>query len=220
MIYNRDARETFLSPQTVDLFITHPPYFGVNANEYGGNNQIQDTNSFDIFNSRLLDVVKHMEYALKDNGNILLVMPNDIVGPQFASMIPANTSLKIAEMYVWDFQDSHKESDYSPTSLIYRLVKSYDAFTKNEIRHNVLRFPWLTDNLQNLKNFGYVYDAMSEDLVRVLIEEFSDPGDTVADLMAGTGTVAFVSKSMGREFIYNDVSDSQRDVAIQRLSEL
>ncbi|KXH75297.1 MAG: hypothetical protein AM326_09115 [Candidatus Thorarchaeota archaeon SMTZ-45] len=41
-------------------------------------------------------------------------------------------------------------------------------------------------------------NRFAECLVRLLIEEYSNPGDTVLDVFAGLGTVLFVAESMGR----------------------
>jgi adenine-specific DNA methylase len=47
----------------------------------------------------------------------------------------------------------------------------------------------------------------------MMINRFSKPGDVVADLFAGTGTVLKVAKKLNREIIYNDVSESQTKLA-------
>ena len=46
-----------------------------------------------------------------------------------------------------------------------------------------------------------------------MIGKYSKPGDVVADLMAGTGSVLGVAKRMGRETIYNDISKDQLKLA-------
>jgi DNA modification methylase len=49
---------------------------------------------------------------------------------------------------------------------------------------------------------------------------FSKPGDTVADLLGGTGTMTIAAENTGRNSVYNDVSSVQVKIAKLRLEDL
>jgi DNA modification methylase len=61
------------------------------------------------------------------------------------------------------------------------------------------------------------FDALPKKMIENLIKVFSNEGDTVADLLAGTGTVALCSLENNRKAIYNDVSILQMDLAKKRI---
>ncbi len=57
----------------------------------------------------------------------------------------------------------------------------------------------------------------NESLLRRIIEASSNPGDTVADLFAGSGTTAAVAAALGRRFIACDHADAAVQIARNRL---
>lgn len=59
----------------------------------------------------------------------------------------------------------------------------------------------------------------NESLLRRIIEASSNPGDTVADLFAGSGTTAAVAAALGRRFIACDHADAAVQIARNRLLE-
>jgi DNA modification methylase len=218
MIFNKDAQERFLEPKSVKLFITHPPYFNVHFEQYGNpEQQIQNTLDMDLFHNNMTTVVKNMEDALMDDGNIFIMVANDMSGPKLVHEAVKATNLVNVELFIWDFEESHPDVGYSPTILIYRLVKNYGAYQNNyEIKNYVLRMPWEND-LEQYSNIGFIADAFNVEIAKTIILKYSEPGDVVGDLMAGTGTVAYAAKELQRKYVYNDVSTSQYDIAKARL---
>ena len=59
----------------------------------------------------------------------------------------------------------------------------------------------------------------NESLLRRIIEASSNPGDTVADVFAGSGTTAAVAAALGRQFITCDHADAAVQIARSRLLE-
>src|SRR5690606_20435717 len=59
----------------------------------------------------------------------------------------------------------------------------------------------------------------NESVLRRIIEASSNPGDTVADLFAGSGTTAAVAAALGRRFIVCDHADAAVQIARNRLLE-
>ena len=218
LIFNRDAQESFLDSKSVKLFITHPPYFNTHSEQYGDAElQIQNTEDMDLFHSKMISVIQNMEDALTDDGNIFIMVANDISGPKLIHEAVKATNLVNAELFIWDFEESHPDVDYSPTVLIYRLIKSYDAYWNDyEIKNFVLRMPWEND-LEAYSDIGFIYDAFNIDLAKTFILKYSEPGDVVGDILGGTGTVAAAAKDLQRDYVYNDVSTSQYNIAKARL---
>jgi DNA modification methylase len=64
---------------------------------------------------------------------------------------------------------------------------------------NVIRIPAYRP--PNVKKLGYHVAAYPEELAAVLVESFSDPGDTVLDPFLGSGTTLKVARVMGRKGI-------------------
>jgi adenine-specific DNA methylase len=71
----------------------------------------------------------------------------------------------------------------------------------------------VTEELNAMSHIAFVNDAIPEEICDIMINQFSRPGDVVADLLAGTGTVLKVAKKLNRQIIYNDVSEEQTKLA-------
>jgi DNA modification methylase len=53
-----------------------------------------------------------------------------------------------------------------------------------------------------------------------MIKNYSEPGDVVADIFAGCGTVGVVALQLGRKFVYNDVSEDKLLISQVRIKDL
>jgi DNA modification methylase len=217
--YNRDAGMPFLAPESVDLFVTHPPYFNLNSEAYGNpEGQLQNTGDRDVFINKILETIKHMEMALKPTGTILIGFPTDPNFYKIVEKINQETNLEYGPMFYWDFTGSphlsgkvvgvenniflnlHKGNQI--TNLDYKL----DSYT--------LVHPWiLSEELRAKSYVAFVNDSAPEIVYERLIGRHSKPGDVVADLMAGTGMVLSIAKRLGREIVYNDISTEQLKLA-------
>jgi DNA modification methylase len=216
--YCEDARKPFLEPGSVDLFITYPPFLNKLVEEYGGdpNLQIQNVDNPEYFSRSLVECLQSMEIALKDSGAIILILPNQRVSFKIIKDIIQNTELIINRDIIWNFEKSHivngTISGNEINHMLY-IAKNVDA------RHPV-------ENLESFVidkdlDFYFVdnltFDALPKKMIETLIRVFSKEGDTVADLLAGTGSVAICSLENNRKAIYNDVSPLQLDLAKQRI---
>jgi DNA modification methylase len=217
--YNRDAGVPFLAPESIDLFVTHPPYFNLNSEAYGNpEGQLQNTGDRDVFINKILETIKHMEMALKPTGTILIGFPTDPNIYKIIEKINNETSLQYGPMFYWDFTGSphlagkvvgvenniflnlHKGNQMTSTD--YKL----DSYT--------LVHPWiLSEELTSKSYVAFVNDSAPEPVYERLIRRHSKPGDVVADLMAGTGMVLSIAKKLGRETVYNDISTEQLKLA-------
>jgi len=57
-----------------------------------------------------------------------------------------------------------------------------------------------------------------EELVKTIIENFSNPGDLIYDPFMGTGTTAVVAKKLNRNYIGSELTKHYFDVIEQRLN--
>lgn len=217
--YCKDARENFLEPGSVDLFITHPPFIGRILDAYGGdtNLQIQNTDSPEDFSESLIKCLQAMQIALKDSGAILLILPNGRILFKIIKDIVQNTSLIINRDIIWNFEKSEiitwPISGNEIHHILY-ITKSADARHRlTDMGSFIIDEDWERYFVKE----GLSLDALPKKMIETLIKVFSKEGDTVADILAGTGTVALCSLENNRKAIYNDASYFQVDLAKARI---
>ena len=216
--YNRSASEPFLAPESIDLFITHPPYFNTHQDAYGNaEDQLQNTTDREVFVDKIISVIKHMEMALKDSGTILILFPTDQNIYKIIEKINTETSLKYGPLFFWDFTNSPhvKEVTGKENNIILNLHKgSQMVNTSYKVDTHTLAYPWiLSDKLKSNSHVAFINDSAPEMIYELLINRYSKPGDVVADIMAGTGSALAVAKRLGRQTVYNDVSAEQLKLA-------
>jgi DNA modification methylase len=216
--YTKDASEPFLAPESVDLFLTHPPYFNAFSDPHGKpEGQLQNASDREYFVSQIIKIIKHMEIALKPTGTIAIGFPTDENFYKIIEGINRETSLKYGPLFFWDYTDTPgihevtgKENNIflnlhkgdQQTNLDYKL----DSYT--------LIHPWsLSEDLESYSHLSFIHNSSPEIVYERIIGRYSKEGDVVADLMAGTGSVLGVATKMGRNFVYNDISSDQLQMA-------
>ena len=80
------------------------------------------------------------------------------------------------------------------------------------------------DDIWQIKRGKKVTNAHSavfpEELVKTIIENFSNEGDLVYDPFMGTGTTAIVAKKLNRNYIGSEMSEKYYQIIEQRLTQL
>jgi hypothetical protein len=216
--YTKDAMTPFLEPESVDLFVTHPPYFNLNSENYGNvEDQLQRTSVPNVYVDNLMQVVKHMEIALKPTGSIVIGIPTNEILYKLITKISTETKLNFGPSFFWDFSGNLEvvEAEGVDSNLILTLYKTSQYIDKNyKLKSPVISVPWLvTEELNAMSHIAFVNDAIPEEICDIMINQFSKPGDVVADLLAGTGMVLKAAKKLNRQIIYNDVSEKQTKLA-------
>ena len=221
--YCRDARENFLEPGSVDLFLSHPPFIGKSVEEYGGDtrNQLQNTEDEEEFSDSMVLFVKNMEMALKDSGAILLILPNLMSSFKTINKVMNETNLVVRRILVWNFGNSEfvKYTSGNEINIIWYITKNKNTVHSFEnLDSLVIDIDWTVgNNLDGYKHLGFINDSTPVGLYDVLINTFSNEGDVVADLMGGTGTASLSALKNNRKSIYNDSSPSQFNLAKKRI---
>ena len=225
--YCKDAREVFLQSESVDLFFTHPPYFVTDKYHYGGDLALQLQNKKDYFAylDAYVKCLKHMEYALKDTGSALVILKNYEHSFDVIAKIKHETNFIITKSLIWDYSESEflknqRERTGDEFAIILLLHKKHSVPRYEHLDNFVIKTGWDTalESVKEFDDMGFVYDCFPEKLTEIIIDNYSMPGDTVADIFGGTRTTAAVSLRMGRKAIYNDVSVEQYEIAKKRLS--
>lgn len=218
MYYTNDARTPFLAPESVDLFLTHPPYFNTNSERYGNaEGQLQRTSSPNVFVDNLIEVIKNMETALKPSGSIVIGIPTSEILYKVIAKITTETELKFGQCFFWDFASITEvvQTEGVDSNLFLTLYKRTQYINKDyKLKSSVINVPWvMTEELKAKSHIAFVNDFIPEEICDMMINRFSKPGDVVADLLAGSGMVLKVAKKLNRQIIYNDVSEKQTKVA-------
>jgi DNA modification methylase len=216
--YTRDASEPFLAPESVDLFLIHPPYFNAYSDPHGKpEGQLNNASDRDYFVNKITDTIKHMEMALKPTGTIIVGLPTDANMYKIIGKINSETNLQYGPLFFWDYTDSPRivEIEGKESNVFLNLHKgSQQRNLDYKLDSYTLTHPWIIpERVEELSHLGWSHNSASEIVYEKIISSYSKPGDVVADIMAGTGLVLSIAKKMNRETIYNDISDSQLRLA-------
>ncbi len=231
-----DAKKLDILSNSVDLIITHPPYFSIDADRYGGDKSKQlgfmgsnEKKFLKLMNS----ATKEMYRVLKPNGNLwIATAPFDGIDSMYVSNVIKNTKFNYVDRF---FQASYDDKtlpvDKSVEGIVSNSVTIWNHFTKTkdfyynhiECKRNNnpiwnLDFSNLGDEVDKELHKDYpVQDTMNKELVVNLIKMFSKPNHTVLDPFAGTGMVGVTAVELGRYGIINDISEKQIEGAKKRI---
>lgn len=226
MLFCKDAKEEFLSPESVDLFFTHPPYFSTRFHIYGGDqqNQLNNTDNDAIrYMDNMIAAINSMEKALKPTGSLLLILQNDRTGLEILSRIIKETKLVAEKTFIWNYKNSHFVKDIKGEEfcIILHLHRGSPYINMSNVDDFIISMPWhpTSIDLEKYNKEEFFHDSFPEELAVKIIDIFSKPGDVVADLFGGTGTTCVVAKKLNRSYIYNDLSSEQYEVAKERLND-
>lgn len=223
VFYCKDATEKFLEDSSIDLFIGHPPYYMAELELNGGDptKQMQNTKSFDQYLEKLLLSFLNMEAALKEDGHIFIALENTWFGLSILPKLFNETKLQLQSVRMWDYSSDFNDNGNHTILFIH--------FSKNVLGSgNELQGPFVITNswseaFEELKDYHTDYatvGAAPEGIYKEIIQNYSKPGDTVADIFAGCGTVGVVALQLGRRFVYNDVSEDKLLVSKVRIKNL
>lgn len=216
--YIRDAGEHFLAPESVDLFLIHPPYYNAYSDPYGKpEGQLNNASDRDFFVNKIVEIVKHMEMALKPKGSIFVGLPTDENLYRIIGKINSETKLEYGPLFFWDFTSSPRINEITgrESNVFLNLHKGDQEVNSDyELASYTMTDPWIIpEELEALSHLGYSHNSAPKEVYERIIQKYSKPGNVVADLMAATGQVLAIAKKLGRETVYNDISDSQLRLA-------
>lgn len=100
---------------------------------------------------------------------------------------------------------------------IFWVVKGSDWYYANECSYdhcqegeaNLSTIPVKRDYLKEMPKYP---TRLPLEIVKVLVEHYSRPGDVVFDPLAGSGSVGIAADAIGREAVMGDLNEEARDV--------
>jgi DNA modification methylase len=229
-LYCEDALKKFLPDSSVDMFLLSPTFFDFDSTNYGGDSskQINIKNNYKKFLKNLIKVTQNAESALKEFGNILVVLPtyNIDLLPDYIDLIKKKTKLDIHPILIWSHYTPHERNvgqfsfDYSNVIHLSKNSPKYDSLFRKDNQDPVFKIPLNFLETEPYGHLGFVGDNMPLDTAKWLINNFSMPGDTVADLFGGTGTTSVAAEILKRNSVYVDCSEMQFNIAQTRVNDV
>lgn len=239
VIYHTTAENLIknLDPESVDLVLTDPPYFGVVAG--GWDNQWENEEQFI---SWFLGLMRNIRFALKPHASIVFFSG---IGPKNPTTLlrqidgMRQLGYVFRNLITWKKRRAYgKETDYLN---IREEIAWFSVGTEREnVRFNIP----LTNEKGGYAGYNKKYPAKSEykrvgnvwddipglmrprrncekpiSLIERLVLTHSNPGDVVLDLFAGTGVTGVACKRRGREFVGCDIDEiwvnrGNKDIAL------
>lgn len=236
-IYNESCLETLkrIQDKSIDCVITSPPYnmnLRIRNGEYCSRQIVKELSTkYEGFDDNL-----PIEEYFKFHSNVLreLLRVSKVIfyniqivtgskRPIFRMIGEFNEYLK--DIIVWDKGTAQPamqkqvlnrrtelilvfETDY-PISRQYRYA-NFERGTLNDI--------WeIKRAKKNSKDHGAVFP---EQLVKKIIENFTNEGEIIYDPFMGTGTTAYVAKKMNRKYIGSEIGENYYNFSIERLSQI
>lgn len=204
-----------LDSESVDLFITDPPYESLEKHRAVGtttrlkNSKASSNKWFSIFpNERFDDLFAELYRVLKPNRHLYLFCDAETMF--VAKPIAESRGFRFWKPLVWDKRKIGMGYHYRAR---YEFVL---FFEKGKRKLNDLG---IADIIEEPRvHRGYPAEkpvAVSS----VLVEQSTSPGEVIADPFMGSGSAGVASVSAGRHFLGNDLCDEAVDISRARLLE-
>ncbi len=216
-IDNLDAIEWLktLSTESIDLFITDPPYESLEKHRNRGTttrlkqSAASSNEWFDIFpNSRFEELFNQIYRILKNNSHFYLFCDQETAF--IAKPIAEKCGFKFWKPLVWDKQCIGMGYHYRAR---YEFIL---FFEKGKRKLNNLGIADVISAKRIAR--GYPTEKPVE-VSEVLINQSTEEGDIVADCFIGSGSVGVAALNLGRRFIGTDIKQSAVELAKKRLFE-
>lgn len=208
-----------LEKESVDLVITDPPYESLEKHRAVGtttrltHSKSSSNDWFEIFrNNRFPELFQECNRVLKKNGHLYVFSDQETM---FAvKPMGEATGLKFWKPLVWN---------KGKIGMGYHYRAQYEFilfFEKGKRRLSNLGVPdVLTVPPVARKDVTYPTEKPVE-LLKILVEQSSSPGELVADPFAGSGSTGEAAIRLGRRFVGNDLSPKSVILMGQRLGKV
>lgn len=231
MIRLGDATKIDLPDESVDFVMTHPPYFGVSFDRYGGDfkKQINSKDSTQML-KLLRKATKEIYRVLKPDGHFVIANgPIDGVSHRYYLDVIDNTKfihVQTVFQNAYDKNNAHSLMSEFVTSDIttwYHFIKGPHAYS-NPYQIKMYNNPVWDVPFNNVKDpidiklssRFYVGDVINKEIPRRFIKMLTRPGDIVLDPFGGSGIIPITAIEEGRIGICFDIAEEQVDAAKER----
>jgi len=233
-IYNENCLDTLkkINDKAIDLVITSPPYnmnLRIRNGQYCSRQIVKEFSSkYEGFDDNLpidefyefhLNVLKE----LIRTSSVIFYNIQIVTGSKRAFFkIIGELSDYLKDIIVWDKGNSQPAMAHNVLNRRTELILVFDSknaisrqFEKANFQRGTLEDIW------NIKRGKKVVDSHSavfpEELVKTIIDNFSNEGDLVYDPFMGTGTTAVVAKKLNRNYLGSELTDKYFEIINQRL---
>ena len=235
-IYNEDCLETLkrIPNNKINIVITSPPYnmnLRIRNGKYCSRQIVKEfSTKYDDFDDNLpieefynfhLNVLKE----LIRTSSIIFYNIQIVTGSKRAFFkIIGELSDYLKDIIIWDkgyAQPAMAHKVLNRRSELILVFDSKNAISRQFTDANFIR--GTLDDIWNIKRGKKVIDSHSavfpQELIKIILENFSNEGDLVYDPFMGTGTTAVVSKKLKRNFIGSELSQNYFEIINKRLLE-
>ena len=233
-IYNECCLKTLnrLKDNSINTVITSPPYnmnLRVRNNQYCSRQITKElTTKYNGFTDNLT-LNQYNRFHTKVLTHLLRVSPIVFYNIQIVTGSKRSVFKMIGqyadylkEIIIWD--KGHAEPSIQSGVLNKRtelilVFDKYDSicrkFKNANFERGTLEDIWfIPKNKKNLESHKAIFP---EQLAYKILKNFTNEGDIIYDPFMGTGTTAYVCKSMNRKFIGSEINKNYIDIAKQRL---
>lgn len=236
-IYNESCLETLsrIPDNSIDLVITSPPYnmnLRIRNGKYCSRQIVKEfSTKYENFddNIPIEEYYKFHFKVLKEllrTSNIIFYNIQIVTGSKRAIFkIIGELSDYLKDIIIWDKGYAQPAMAQNVLNRRTELILIFDAkdaisrqFKKANFKRGTLDDLWL---IKRGKKITSSHSAVfPEELVKNIIENFSDEGDLIYDPFMGTGTTAYVAKLLNRNYLGSELTSRYYEVINKRLSEL
>lgn len=239
---------SFLPPGSVDFFVTSPPYWNLKDYGSHGqigrssyDDYIRDLNTvwsecyrlaspnsvlvINVGNRRFqkrfypiaFNIASAMEgWALWDI--LIWYIPNALPQPNHYMERLFDNKFEFLLVFTKDNSENYRfHKPRVPQKYLHADPREHKRNERGRCLGNVVRIPAYRP--PNVKQLGYHVAAYPEEIVALLLETFTDPGDTVLDPFLGSGTTLKVARVMGRQGIGIEINEDFRPLIERRITE-
>lgn len=233
-IYNESCLDTLkrIPDNSIDLVITSPPYnmnLRIRNGEYCSRQIVKEfSTKYEGFDDNLPidEYYKFHLSILKElirTSNIIFYNIQIVTGSKRAIFkIIGELSDYLKDIIVWDKGYAQPAMASNVLNRRTELVLVFDAKNAISRQFEVANFQRGTlDDIWEIKRGKKVVDGHSavfpEELVKTIIENFSNEGNLVYDPFMGTGTTAIVAKKLNRNYLGSELTEKYFKVINERL---
>ena len=236
-IYKEDCLKTLkkIKDNSIDLVVTSPPYnmnLRIRNGQYCSRQIVKEfSTKYEGFSDNLpIDQYYNFHLAvLKEllrTSSLIFYNIQIVTGSKRAFFkIIGELSEELKDIIVWDKGYAQPAMAHRVINRRTELILVFDS--KNAISRQFEKVNFKRGTLNDIweiKRGKKVHDSHSavfpEELVKIILENFSQENDLIYDPFMGTGTTAIVAKKLKRNFIGSEFTQKYFDLANERLLEI
>ena len=236
-IYNENCIETLkrIEDNSIDLVVTSPPYnmnLRIRNGQYCSRQIVKEfSTKYDGFDDNLpidefYELHLNILRELIRTSSVIFYNIQIVTGSKRAFFkIIGELSDYLKDIVIWDKGYAQPAMAHRVLNRRTELLLIFDSKNAISRQFEVANFNRGTlDDIWNIKRGKKVVDSHSavfpEELIKTIVENFSNEGDLVYDPFMGTGTTAIVAKKLNRNYLGSELTEKYYDIINQRLNVL